>query len=155
MKTFAINRNDTIGESIENKMGTFFKIFNWKCNESEVIFDEEPYWHYGNAIWTAIKTDNGAWTQTLLICNEDLGADGPLGYIIKSNSNLWSFEDVDILIRESFANCYAGKISPNDDEELQNEWWGWFNLAHISHAAYLDEEVGVTNPKFMTLEVMA
>lgn len=155
MKKFNINRNGTLGESIENKNDTFFKIFYWKFDESEVTYNDEPYWHYGTAVWTAIRQADGKWTQTLLACNEDLGADGPLDYVVKRDSCLWSFEDVDILIREAFANAFAGRLDPEDDCELFDEWEGCFNLAYVTHEAYLDEEIGITNPKNMALKVVA
>lgn len=151
-KTFYLDRNDMRGKSIDTKENTFYKIFNWRCDQSEVYNDEPSYWFFGTAIWTAIKTGNG-WTQTLLVDNGDMDADGPLACIVKVDNELWSFKDVDIYIREAFANSFVGKLDPHDDEETQDEWWSWFNLAYITYEAYLDEEVGVTKQQYMSLSV--
>lgn len=100
-------------------MNNFYSIYNYWFDEGHIDNGKlgEFVQHY-TVIYTGVRTDDGTWMQTVMVCDEDLGADGPYGYYVMVGE-LMDFSDLDTLVRECISDTYVGRRMTQEDDE----WW--------------------------------
>ena len=125
-------------------MSNFYHVYNARYDESQ--FDPGQKVHYWNIVYTAIRDSDDSWTQTLMVCDDDLGADGPIGYYIVTG-DLMPHDRIDDLIRRTLADCLAGEYGSWDERDEADEmpafWESVYNLSEIKYWNYMDSTLKV------------
>lgn len=119
---------------------TIYRIFNCRFDEHnwDINIKPETMMCYCDAVFTAVKCSDTDWVNTLMVCNADLGADGPYNYFVRVG-NLMDDNDIDNLIRHSFADSLAGEYGTWTFDEYESlfEWECVFNLTELYECDYL------------------
>lgn len=125
-------------------MNSIYRIFNCRFDEHNWDPNIKPETQvcYCNALFTAVKCGNGEWVNTLMVCDPDLGADGPYNYFVQTG-DLMDDKEIDKLILHSFADALVGEYGTwtFDKDESLREWECVNNLTELYECDYLSSEL--------------